>query len=73
MALVVLTSIGVLLAAPLPTSQTVQYQSGDETVKAYLALPASGGRHPGVIVIHEYWGLSRTRRSSPIKATWRLR
>jgi carboxymethylenebutenolidase len=58
MALVVLTSIGVLLAAPLPTSQTVQYQSGDETVKAYLALPASGGRHPGVIVIHEYWGLN---------------
>jgi carboxymethylenebutenolidase len=57
-ALVVLASIGVLLAAPLPTSQTVQYQSGDETVSAYLALPASGGRHPGIIVIHEYWGLN---------------
>jgi carboxymethylenebutenolidase len=58
MALVVLASIGALLAAPLPTSQTVQYQSGDETVSAYLALPASGGRHPGIIVIHEFWGLN---------------
>lgn len=57
-ALVVLASIGVLLAAPVPTSQIVQYQSGDETVKAFLALPASGGRHPAIIVIHEYWGLN---------------
>lgn len=58
MALVVLASIGVLLAAPLPTTQVVQYQSGDETVKGFLALPASGGRHPGIVMIHEYWGLN---------------
>jgi carboxymethylenebutenolidase len=58
MALVVLASIGVLLATPMPTSQTVQYQSGDETVKGFLALPASSGRHPAIIVIHEYWGLN---------------
>jgi carboxymethylenebutenolidase len=58
LALVVLASIGALLAAPLPTSQTVQFQSGDETVSAYLALPASGGRHPAIIVIHEFWGLN---------------
>jgi carboxymethylenebutenolidase len=58
LALVVLASIGALLAAPLPTSQTVQYKSGDDTVSAYLALPASGGRHPAIIVIHEFWGLN---------------
>jgi carboxymethylenebutenolidase len=57
-ALAVIASIGALLAAPLPTSQTVQYKSGDDTVSAYLALPASSGRHPAIILIHQYWGLN---------------
>jgi carboxymethylenebutenolidase len=58
LALVVIASIGALLAAPMPTTQTVQYKSGDEMVSGYLALPAGGGRHPAIIVIHEYWGLN---------------
>jgi len=58
LALVVIASIGALLAAPVPTTQTVQYKSGDDTVSGYLALPAGGGRHPAIIVIHEYWGLN---------------
>jgi len=35
----------------------VQYRSGEETVSGYLVLPESAGRHPAVIVIHEWWGL----------------
>jgi carboxymethylenebutenolidase len=38
-------------------TMTVQYRSGGETVSGYLAVPESAGRHPAVIVIHEWWGL----------------
>lgn len=39
-------------------TQTVQYRSGDETVTGFLALPGTSGRHPAVVVIHEWWGLT---------------
>ncbi len=44
-------------ANPLKT-ETARYPSGDETVAGYLALPDSAGRHPAIIVIHEWWGLN---------------
>jgi carboxymethylenebutenolidase len=46
-----------LQAYPAKT-QMVSYKSGDETVTGYLALPDGAGRHPAVIVIHEWWGLT---------------
>ena len=33
----------------------VEYHDG---VKGYLAQPAGDGKHPGVILIHEWWGLN---------------
>jgi carboxymethylenebutenolidase len=39
-------------------TETVSYKSGDETVNAYLALPDGAGKHPAIIVIHEWWGLN---------------
>jgi carboxymethylenebutenolidase len=39
-------------------TETVSYKSGDETVSAYLALPDGAGKHPAIIVIHEWWGLN---------------
>jgi len=39
-------------------SQTVSYPSGSETVSSYLTLPSGGGKHPAIIVIHEWWGLN---------------
>lgn len=36
----------------------VKYPSGSDTVSAYLAMPAGGGKHPSLIVIHEWWGLT---------------
>jgi carboxymethylenebutenolidase len=45
------------LAHPLKT-ETVRFKSGDETISGYLALPESAGRHPGVVVIQEWWGLN---------------
>jgi carboxymethylenebutenolidase len=39
-------------------SETVSYKSGNDTVNGYLALPSGGGKHPAIIVIHEWWGLN---------------
>jgi len=35
--------------------EDVQYL---ENINGYLAKPASGGDHPGIIMIHEWWGLN---------------
>jgi carboxymethylenebutenolidase len=53
-------ALGLALASqahPAKT-ETVSYKSGDETVSGYLALPEGGGKHPAVILIHEWWGLN---------------
>jgi carboxymethylenebutenolidase len=39
-------------------AQSVSYKSGSETVSGYLALPSGTGKHPAIIVIHEWWGLN---------------
>ncbi len=39
-------------------TEKVSFKSGQETVSGYLALPDSGGRHPALVVIHEWWGLN---------------
>lgn len=40
------------------TSKDVSYKSGDEPVKAILYTPAGTGAFPGIVVIHEWWGLN---------------
>ena len=45
----------VAAAAPAKT-ETVSYKSGMETVSGFLATPGTPGRHPGLVVIHEWWG-----------------
>jgi carboxymethylenebutenolidase len=37
--------------------EAIQFKSGEDTIKGYLARPAQGGSHPGIIVIHEAFGL----------------
>lgn len=46
------------LEAAAPKAEDVSYKSGSETVTGYLALPDSAGRHPAIVVIHEFWGLN---------------
>jgi carboxymethylenebutenolidase len=53
--LVLMTLTAVSFAA---TGKEVSYKSGDETVKAILYTPEGRGPYPGVIVIHEWWGLN---------------
>lgn len=50
--------IALLLNARPVKTETVHYKSGDETVRGFLALPEGGGKHPALIVIHEWWGLN---------------
>ncbi len=47
-----------ILHASSSKTQNVSFKSGDETISAYLALPEGAGKHPAVIVIHEWWGLN---------------
>jgi carboxymethylenebutenolidase len=46
------------VASYAATSKTVSYQSGDETVQGVLYTPDGKGPFPGLIVVHEYWGLN---------------
>ena len=60
--LAALAVLGILgMGVPRATSvkaTTVSFKSGNETVSGYLVLPGTGGRHPAIIVIHEWWGLN---------------
>jgi carboxymethylenebutenolidase len=50
---------GFALAASLSAAGTmVSYPSGAETVSGYLAVPQGAGKHPAMVVIHEWWGLN---------------
>jgi carboxymethylenebutenolidase len=58
-----LLCVGLLLfpvlgvAGPVKT-ETVSFPSGSETATGYLAVPDSPGRHPGLVIIQEWWGLN---------------
>jgi len=54
LAVVLLFSISLLAA----DAKNVSYKSGDETVQGILYAPAGKGPFPGIVVIHEFWGLN---------------
>src|ERR1700757_1980147 len=54
-----LVCLPALLAASFAaTSHQVSYKSGDEPVNGILYTPAGKGPFPGIVVIHEWWGLN---------------
>jgi carboxymethylenebutenolidase len=45
--------------AKIPVQTNARFNAADGTVlNAYVAKPAKPGRHPGIIMVHEWWGLS---------------
>src|SRR5499427_3526405 len=37
--------------------EAIEFKSGGDTIKGYLAQPSQSGRYPGIIVIYEAFGL----------------
>jgi len=50
--------MGLTAAASGATATQVSYKSGDDTVQGILYTPGGQGPFPGIVVIHEYWGLN---------------
>ncbi|MGA8150150.1 MAG: dienelactone hydrolase family protein [Terriglobales bacterium] len=46
------------LSALAATPKNVSYKSGDDTVQGILYTPQGKGPFPGIVVIHEWWGLN---------------
>jgi carboxymethylenebutenolidase len=46
------------IAGPIEAGRNISYKVRDEQVQAYLARPQKTGMLPGVVVIHEWWGLN---------------
>ena len=47
----------------MPTIRMVSFRSGDENLEAYLAQPEGEGPLPGVVIIHEAFGLNDNIKS----------
>ncbi len=45
-------------AQPKIKTMDITLKSGDEEIKAYVAMPEGGGPYPGLVVIQEWWGLN---------------
>ena len=50
-------------AALSVTTEEVTYTSGTTTLKGFIAYPATAEKRPGVLVVHEWWGLNDYVRS----------
>jgi dienelactone hydrolase len=50
-------------AGPPVETKEVEYSSGKTPLKGFLAYPEGDGKHPAVIVVHEWWGLNDYARS----------
>ncbi len=54
--LVGLVFVGALRAEVV--TREVSYPAGDVTAKGLLAIPEADGKRPGVLVVHEWWGIN---------------
>jgi dienelactone hydrolase len=50
-------------AAPAIETKDVAYDGGGAHMKGFIAYPAATGKRPGVLVVHEWWGLNDYARS----------
>ena len=56
--------LGMISASAQLHSETIEYKQGDTPLKGYLVYDAAvPGPRPGVLVVHEWWGLNDYARS----------
>jgi len=60
--LLLLSLTAASLAGEIET-QEVEYNAGAVTAKGFLATPKGEGPHPGVLVVHEWWGANEYPRA----------
>jgi len=53
-----LLPVALSLRADAPKTEMVQFPVGQGTAGGFLAAPEKPGRYPGLVVIHEWWGLT---------------
>jgi carboxymethylenebutenolidase len=56
--LIAICVLALAAASFAASGKEVSYKSGDETVMGMLYTPAGSGPFPGIVVIHEWWGLN---------------
>ena len=49
---------GPILAGPIQPGTIITLPVRKETINAYLVRPQAPGFHPGVVIVHEWWGLN---------------
>ena len=58
----ILPSLILIAACALPrmaaAGDMISIPKGTGTIQGYLALPKGEGTHPGMVVVHEWWGIS---------------
>ena len=62
---------GVRAAGPLKDvmkTETIDYRHGDTPPRGFMAWDESaGGKRPGVLVVHEFWGLNQHARNQAMR------
>jgi carboxymethylenebutenolidase len=62
-----LISISLMASAAEPKTETVHFPSGTDTISGFLAVPDKPGQYPGLVVIHEWWGLNDWVKEQTVK------
>ncbi|HKN59830.1 MAG TPA: dienelactone hydrolase family protein [Candidatus Acidoferrales bacterium] len=62
-----LLAASITVRADGPKTETVTFSNGKDTVGGFLATPEKPGRYPGLIVVHEWWGLNDWVKEQTVK------
>jgi carboxymethylenebutenolidase len=62
-----LLAASITVRADGPKTETVTFSNGKDTISGFLATPEKSGRYPGLIVVHEWWGLNDWVKEQTVK------
>lgn len=62
-----LLAASITVRADGPKTEAVTFSNGKDTISGFLATPEKPGRYPGLIVVHEWWGLNDWVKEQTVK------